>query len=162
MLVTPDTQQTWNVMRRKGLTRRLKVLLTILAIVGWVAAYVALPRMSPYDGPFDARPFEFEANSLPFVSKSELRVLGSTVFVLESRENLGPDPGTVFILRNTDGDILWTRLGAPELGVIHLQESSAQWFVPGGWRISMKPEYTGGGELYVSPWGGFRFFFHRW
>ena len=149
-------------MRRKGLVTRLKVLIIALLVSGWVAAYIALPRLSPYDGPFDAKPFEFEANSLPFISKSKLKILGFTVFVLESRANLGPDPGTVFILRNTKGRILWTRLGAPELGIIRLQDSSARWFTPGGWRVSMKPEYTGGGELYISPWGGFRFFFHRW
>jgi len=149
-------------MRRKGFGKRLKVFIAILLVAGWVAAYVTLPRLSPYDGPFDAKPFAFEANSLPFVSKSKLKILGFTVFILESRANLGPDPGTVFILRNKEGRILWTRLGAPELGIIRLQDSSARWFMPGGWKINMKPEYTGGGELYVSPWGSFRFFFHRW
>ncbi len=149
-------------MRRRGLRKRVKILITGLLVSGWIGAYVVLPRLSAFDGPFDAKPFEFEANSLPFISKSELRILGFTAFVLESRENLGPDPGTVFILKSRNGKILWTRLGAPELGIIRLQESSAHWFLPGGWRVNMKPEYTGGGELYVSPWGGFRFFFHRW
>jgi hypothetical protein len=149
-------------MRSKGLRKSVKLLITGLVITGWIAAYAALPRLSAYDGPFEAKPFGFEANSLPFISRSKLKLLGITIFVLESRENLGPDPGTVFILRNRNDKILWTRLAAPELGVIRLQESSAHWFLPGGWRVTMKPEYTGGGELYVSPWGGFRFFFHRW
>ncbi len=84
------------------------------------------------------------------------------MFVLESRENLGAAPGTVFVLRNTSGRILWTRLGAPELGIIRLEEKSAHWFIPGGWVVRLKPEYTGDGEMYVSPLGEFRFFFHRW
>ncbi len=58
--------------------------------------------------------------------------------------------------------IRWTRLGAPELGLIRLEDTSARWFIPGGWVVRMKPEYVGGGELYVSPLGGFRFFYHRW
>ncbi len=90
-------------MRRKGLRARSKYLITGLLIAGWMAVYFVLPRLSPFDGPFDAKPFGFEANSLPFISKTELKVFGYTLFVLESRENLGPDPGTVFILRNRDG-----------------------------------------------------------
>jgi len=149
-------------MRRKGLRRRVKVLIAALLVAGWVAAYVLMPRLSGYDGPFDAEPFPFDATSLPFLSKTKLRILGFTMFVLESRENLGPDPGTVFILRNRDGSIRWVRVGAPEIGLIRLEDSDAHWFLPGGWMISMKPEYTGFGRMYVSPWGGFRFFFHRW
>lgn len=133
-----------------------------LLIAGWIAAYVALPRLSPYDGPFDAQPFGFDSRELPFISKTELEFLGYTVFVLESRENLGAAPGTVFVLKNRDGSIRWTRVGAPELGHIRLEEASAHWFLPGGWVIRMKPEYTGNGEIYVSPTGEFRFFFHRW
>ena len=105
---------------------------------------------------------QFFKESLPFLSKTQLKILGVTVFVLESRENLGPSPGTVFILRNRDGSIRWTRLGAPEIGLIRLEDTSARWFLPGGWVVRMKPEYTGGGELYISPLGGFRFFYHRW
>ena len=96
------------------------------------------------------------------MAKTELKIFGFTQYVLESRENLGPDPGTVFVLRDKDGTIRWTRLGPPELGLIHLESSSARWFIPGGWAVGMKPEYTGSGEIYVSPWGNFRFFFHRW
>jgi len=139
-----------------------KYLFTSLLIVGWVAAYIALPLLSRYDGPFDAKPFGFEVSGLPFISRTDLKVFGMTVFVLESRENLGPAPGTVFVLRNTSGKILWTRLGAPELGIIRLEEKSARWFIPGGWVVRLKPEYTGNGEMYVSPLGEFRFFFHRW
>jgi len=139
-----------------------KYLFTSLLIVGWVAAYIALPLLSRYDGPFDAKPFGFEVSGLPFISRTDLKVFGMTVFVLGSRENLGPAPGTVFVLRNTSGKILWTRLGAPELGIIRLEEKSAHWFIPGGWVVRLKPEYTGNGEMYVSPLGEFRFFFHRW
>ncbi|MGH8035449.1 MAG: hypothetical protein ACREO9_09500 [Lysobacterales bacterium] len=133
-----------------------------LLIAGWIGAYVALPRMSPLDGPFSAEPFNFDASGLPFISKTELKIFGFKVFVLESRENLGAAPGTVFLLKNSDGTIRWTRLSAPELGFIRLEEASARWFLPGGWVIHMKPEYTGSGEMYVSPFGNFRFFFHRW
>jgi hypothetical protein len=133
-----------------------------LLIAGWIAAYIVLPRLSDYDGPFNAEPFGFDSRDLPFISKTELEFLGMTVFVLESRENLGAAPGTVFVLKNRDGSVRWTRVGAPELGYIRLEEASARWFPPGGWVIRMKPEYTGSGEIYVSPWGEFRFFFHNW
>lgn len=133
-----------------------------LLLAGWIAAYIALPRLSSLDGPFNAEPFGFDSSGLPIISKTELEFLGITVFVLESRENLGAAPGTVFVLKNRDGTIRWTRVGAPELGHIRLEETSARWFLPGGWVIRMKPEYTGSGELYVSPLGEFRFFFHRW
>jgi len=149
-------------MRTKRRGNGLSYLFFGLLIVAWVAAYVALPRTSKLDGPFNAEPFGFEAEGLPFMSKTDLKFAGITVFVLESRENQGPAPGTVFILRNPDGSIRWTRLGAPELGRIRLEEKSARWFGPGGWVVAMKPEYTGSGELYVSPLGNFRFFYHRW
>ena len=70
------------------------------------------------------------------MSKTDLKFIGFTVFVLESRENQGPMPGTVFILRNKDGSIRWTRLGAPELGRIRLENKSVRWFLPGGWVVN--------------------------
>ena len=146
--------------KRKG--NGLNYLLIGLVLAGWVAAYHFLPRNSKLDGPFYAEPFGFQAEGLPFMSRTDLKFMGMTVFVLESRENQGPAPGTVFVLRNRDGDIIWTRLGAPELGRIRLEEKSARWFLPGGWVVAMKPEYTGSGEMYVSPLGNFRFFYHRW
>ena len=149
-------------MRPHRKNNRQNYLLLALLIVVWIAAYIALPRTSKLDGPFDTKPFGFEAEGLPFMSKTDLKFMGMTVFVLESRENLGPAPGTVFILRNKDGSIRWTRLGAPELGRIRLENKSARWFIPGGWVVDMKPEYTGSGELYISPLGNFRFFYHRW
>jgi len=149
-------------MRRQRIGDRFKYLVVGLLLAGWAAAYFALPRLSPLDGPFNAEPFGFEANSLPFMSKTDLNIFWVTVFVLESRENLGPAPGTVFVLKSKSGKIRWTRLAAPELGRIRLERKSARWFIPGGWVISMKPEYTSSGELYVSPLGEFRFFFHRW
>jgi len=149
-------------MRTKRRGNGLNYLLFGLIILVWAAAYLTLPRASKLDGPFDAEPFGFEAEGLPFMSKTELKLMGMTVFVLEARENQGPAPGTVFILRNSDGSIRWTRLGAPELGRIRLEKKSARWFLPGGWVVDMKPEYTGAGELYISPLGNFRFFYHRW
>lgn len=156
------THETWNVMRRKGFGNGFKYLVTGLIIAVWATAYVAMPRLSPLHGPFDAEPFGFESNGLPLMSESELKILGITVFVLEVRQNLGPAPGTVFVLKDRAGKIRWTRLGAPELGRIRLEEEAARWFLPGGWVVRMKPEYTGSGEMYVSPLGNFRFFFHRW
>jgi hypothetical protein len=149
-------------MRRKGKVNTTNFVIIGILIAAWLSAYMVLPRLSPYDGPFNAKSFGFDAGSLPFISKAELKIFGSAVFILESRENLGPDPGTVFVLKNQSGRILWTRLGAPELGRIRLTEKSARWFIPGGWVVKMKPEYTGAGDMYISPLGKFRFFFHRW
>ena len=149
-------------MRRRWKEDVVTYLVIGLLLAGWAIAYTVLPRLSPYDGPFHAEPFGFETNSLPFLSRTELQAFGITVFVLESRENQGPAPGTVFVLKNRAGEVRWTRLGAPELGLIRLEKKSARWFTPGGWVVSMKPEHTGNGEMYVSPWGEFRFFFHRW
>ena len=79
-------------MRRIG--SGFKYLFTSVLIVGWVGAYIALPLLSRYDGPFDAQPFGFAVSGLPFISRTDLKVLGITVFVLESRENLaGPGHG---------------------------------------------------------------------
>jgi hypothetical protein len=149
-------------MRPKSRKRDFKYLYLSLLALAWLLAYLVMPRNSPYDGPFDAEPFEFDVTGLPVMSTTELQVLGYTLFELEARENMGPDPGTVFVLKNRDGYIRWTRLGAPELGRIQLEQKSARWFVPGGWVVAMKPEYTGSGEIYISPLGNFRFFFHRW
>lgn len=149
-------------MRLKGRKREIKFLFAVLLVAAWAAAYVLMPRLTALDGPFEAEPFGFEPTGLPVMSETELRLFGVTLFVLEARENLGPAPGTVFVLKNRDGKIRWTRLGAPELGRIRLEERAAHWFPPGGWVVNMKPEYTGSGRIYVSPLGNFRFFFHRW
>jgi len=160
MLGVLPGHQTGNVMRRN--TFSFRYLFTGLLIIGWVSAYLALPYKTRLAGPFDAEPFGFVVSGLPLISKTKLRLLGFTMYVLESHENVGPAPGTVFVLKDTFGNIKWTRLGAPELGIIRLEEKSARWFLPGGWVIRLKPEYTGSGEMYVSPFGEFRFFFHRW
>lgn len=149
-------------MRRRGLDAWQKWVIAGLAIAAWAAAYHGMPYLSGLDGPFETEPFGFEPAGLPVLSETELKVLGVTAFVLEARQNLGPAPGTVFVLRNRDGSVRWTRLGAPELGRIRLEASDARWFPPGGWVVRIKPEYTGSGEIYVSPLGSFRFFFHAW
>ncbi|MEJ8566299.1 hypothetical protein [Elongatibacter sediminis] len=140
----------------------MKLLLLVLLLGCWVAAYFWLPHRTSLEGPFEAEPFGFDPIGLPVMSQTDLKILGVTFFVLEARQNLGPAPGTVFVLRGRDGKVRWSRLGAPELGRIELERRSARWFAPGGWVIDMKPEYTGQGEIYVSPLGNFRFFFHRW
>jgi hypothetical protein len=149
-------------MRRRKWGSRSQVVFFTLLLMGWVAAYVGLPRTGSYDGPFNAEPFSFQSGGLPFISKVELEILGFSRYTLESRENLGAAPGTVFVLKDSNGGTKWTRLGAPELGRIHLESGSAKWFTPGGWVIRLKPEHTGGGVMYVSPLGEFRFFFHSW
>lgn len=149
-------------MRARRRLKEFKYPGMVLLLAVWGLAYVALPYRTRLDGPFDAEPFGFESNGLPLLSEVELELLGFPVFVLEARENLGPAPGTVFVLKDTNGRIRWTRLGAPELGRIRLGHGAARWFLPGGWVVDMKPEYTGSGEIYVSPLGNFRFFFHRW
>jgi hypothetical protein len=101
-------------MRKNGLSTEINYLFLGLLIAAWAAAYFALPRLSPYDGPFEAEPFAFQTDGLPLLSKTELKALGMAVFVLESRENLGPAPGTVFVLKRSSGKILWARLGAPD------------------------------------------------
>lgn len=148
-------------MRRKGTSSRFNLLLAGL-LLGWVVGYSVLPGNSGGDGPFYTEAFEFDSEGLPFISKVNLEFLGVTVFVLESRENLGPAPGTVFVLKSRSGKIRWARVGPADIGRIRLEHGSAHWFLPGGWVIQIKPEYTGFGELYVSPLGNFRFFYHRW
>ena len=149
-------------MRERKLGRKFNIFISALLFIVWAVAYFGLPHMSKLDGPFDAEPFGFDSNGIPLLSRVELKWFGTTRYILESRENHGPAPGSVFVLKNPNGTIRWTRLGAPELGAIRLNKSSVKWFTPGGWVVSMKPEYTGAGEMYISPFGNFRFFFHRW
>ncbi len=150
------------IVMRTSHKNRIRVLAGTLLVVAWLAAYQLLPYLSPLDGPFDARPFGFDHAGLPTLSEVELKVLGVTAYVLEARQNQGAAPGTVFVLRDRDGSILWSRLGANELGLIRFERHAARWFPPGGWVVDIKPEYTGAGEIYISPLGQFRFFFHRW
>lgn len=149
-------------MRRKGGSYRLNVLIISLLLAGWFAAYWLMPADSPGDGPFYTEAFEFDSEGLPFISKVDLQVLGFTLFVLESRANFGPAPGTVFVLKSRSGKIRWTRVGPPDIGHIRLEHDSSRWFPPGGWVVQIKPEYTGFGEMYISPLGNFRFFYHKW
>lgn len=149
-------------MRRKGTTTSLNFLIIGLLVVAWLAAYILLPVNSEGDGPFYTQAFEFDSEGLPLISKVDLEMLGIPLFVLESRENLGPAPGTVFVLKSTSGEIRWTRVGPPDIGRIRLEQGSAKWFLPGGWVVAIKPEYTGFGEMYISPLGNFRFFYHTW
>ncbi len=149
-------------MRRKGVSNRFNVLIAGLLLVGWIAAYFLLPGDAAGDGPFYTEAFEFDSEGLPLISKVDLEFLGMPLFILESRENLGPAPGTVFVLKTRSGRIRWTRVGPPDIGRIRLEKHSARWFIPGGWVVEIKPEYTGFGKLYISPLGNFRFFYHRW
>ena len=149
-------------MRRRGASSKLNILLVCLLLAGWVAAYTLMPGNTDMDGPYSTEAFEFNTEGLPFISKVDLEFLGFTLFELESRENLGPAPGTVFVLKSRSGKIRWTRVGPPDIGRIRLEKGYAKWFLPGGWVVQIKPEYTGYGEMYVSPLGNFRFFYHNW
>jgi len=92
----------------------------------------------------------------------EIGLFGATLFVLEARATPGPDPRTVFVLTNPDGSVRWVKVTSAEFGRIRLVEGSPRWFAPGGWVVRVTPERTESGELYFSPFGGFRFFYHSW
>ena len=47
-----------------------------------------------------------------------------------------------------------------ELGAVELRNGFRTWY--GGWRIAIKPANQEGGNLYLTPFGGFRFFNHSW
>ncbi len=133
------------------------LLLSVLAV-----AYLLWPRFSFDDGPFFAEPFAGNPAELFALSSVDLKILGTTLFVLESRATQAPDSRTVFVLKNSSESIRWAKMTSVEFGRIQLVDLSPQWFVPGGWIVTIRPERTESGELYLSPFGEFRFFFHSW
>lgn len=90
----------------------------------------------------------------------ELRLFEKPVFVLETRISEENPPRTVFILKDGNGVARWIKAAAAEFGRIRL--GGQQWFIPGGWIIWIQPEGHESGEFYLSPFGGFRFFFLGW
>jgi hypothetical protein len=128
----------------------------------WAATYFLWPRFSFDDGPFFAEPFAANLASLSALSSADLTLFGGTLFVLETRATRDPDPRTVFLLKNPDGRVRWARVTAAEFGRIQLVDRPPRWFVPGGWVVTISPERTESGQLYLSPIGEFRFFFHSW
>lgn len=111
---------------------------------------------------FFAEPFEADIRELQTLSSANLTVFGMTAFVLETRITEDYVPKTVFVMRHRNGVVSWARATSTEFGRIHLLAGSERWFLPGGWVVGIKPEGTETGELYISPIGGFRFFFHSW
>jgi hypothetical protein len=134
----------------------------LLLLSVWSVAYFLWPRFSFDDGPFFAEPFAADVAGLSALSSANLRLLGATLFVLETRVTRDPDPRTVFLLKNSTGSIRWAKVTSVEFGRIQLIDRPPRWFVPGGWVVAIKPERTEVGELYLSPFGQFRFFFHSW
>ncbi len=147
-------------MIRKKKKNLRRLLWFCLAFVIWATAYFVWPRNSFDDGPFYSEPFASDTRDLPVLSSARLSLFGMRIYTLESRVNLAAKPGTVLVLKDRSGEIRWAKLAAEHFGPIHLAEFSARWFLPGGWVIGIKPERTESGVLYISPLGGFRFFFH--
>lgn len=134
----------------------------LLLLTAWSLAYFLWPRFSFDDGPFFAEPFAADVDGLSALSSTDLRLLGITLFVLETRTTPDPEPRTVFLLRNSTGSVRWAKASSVEFGRIYLSDRSPRWFLPGGWIVGIKPERTESGQLYISPLGQFRFFFHSW
>jgi hypothetical protein len=142
--------------------RRILLIGSVLLVSVWAVVYFLWPRFSFDDGPFFAEPFAADLAGLPVLSSVDLSLLGATLFVLETRATPAPDPRTVFVLKNPSGSVRWARATSADFGRIHVVDRAPCWFVAGGWVVTIKPERTESGELYLSPFGGFRFFFHSW
>lgn len=141
-----------------------RILLTgiSLFVVTWTAAYFLWPKFSFDDGPFFAEPFTANLGVLSPVSSIDLSLLGVTLFVLETRATRDPDPRTVFILRNASNNVRWAKVTSADFGRIEIIDRPTRWYIAGGWIVAIKPEKTEGGRLYLSPFGGFRFFLLSW
>lgn len=138
--------------------------LSLAASAVWGFAYFAWPCWSFDDGPFFAEPFRESVGGLPVLSSTKLCFWETTVFVLETR--LAHDGSgktrTVFVLKDGGGQVRWAEAASADFERIRLVDQRGQWFPPGGWRVAIWPEGTESGELYLSPFGAFRFFFHSW
>lgn len=143
--------------------RRWTVLVIVPFLLVWSLAYALWPRVTFDDGPFFAEPFTAEVSGLTPLSSTNLMLLGATRFILETHAEGDPDaPGTVFLLKDPTGKVLWAKVTSNDFGRIHLGDRPPRWFLPGGWVVPLQPESTEGGALYLSPFGNFRFFFHSW
>lgn len=134
----------------------------LMLLLAWFAAYLLWPKFSFDDGPFFAESFAADVAGLSVLSSVELRLFGVALFVLETRATRDVEPRTVFVLKNSTGSVRWAKVTAAEFGRIQLIDRPPRWFVPGGWIVVIKPERTESGELYLSAFGKFRFFFHSW
>jgi hypothetical protein len=149
---------------RLAASRRVKrlALLGFVLLAVWIAAYVFTPRLSFANGPFYAEDFAGDAARLVPGSRAPLTLLGRTLFVLETRHTPEERPRSVFVLTSPDGRIAWARTPIMDFGPIELVPDSARWNAAGGWIVGIKPAYHAPGDLYLSPLGGLRYFFHGW
>lgn len=134
--------------------------LSVLGFIFWSFAYFVWPRWSFDDGPFFAAPFGETVSGLPVLSSTGLRLFEKPVFVLEARISEENPPRTVFVLKGGDGVVRWIKAAATEFGRIRF--GGQQWFIPEGWIVWIQPEGHESGELYLSPFGGFRCFLLGW
>lgn len=145
---------------RRG--RLVGVVAVALVALAWFAAYSLWPRFSFDDGPYTAELYTGDLTALLPVSSTELKLVGNTIFVLETWATAEEVPRAVIVLKGARGHVQWARVASSDFGPIRITERGPRWYVPGGWVVPIKPERTEAGELYLSPWGEFRFLLHSW
>lgn len=139
----------------------------LLSIFG-VFLYKFQPHFFNFDdGPYYAKAFPGEIDTLPLQSRIRLTRLGKIIYMLESR--LLTKQESVIILRKPNGEIIWknipikVELGQKRvLGTIKLNQRYTRLRFDGGWEVNIKPSHQESGTLYISPFGNFRFFYHSW
>ncbi len=141
----------------------LSVLLVVVAVLA-LTYYVIEPWAVTFvdDGPYFSTEYSQPIDDLPVASHLELRRFGRLVYIIESR-TLPGGLESVLVLRDSRGLLKWARLPVKpdgELGAVELRNGFRTWY--GGWRIAIKPANQEGGNLYLTPFGGFRFFNHSW
>ena len=129
--------------------------------VGW---YLAEPWAVTFvdDGPYYSEDFLSPIDKLPVHSSVQLRRFGALAFTLQSRLLPGKEQ-SVLVLWDSSGHQLWAKLPVKpdgELGSLRLRDPRLTW--NGGWRVRIIPSNQEAGNLYLGPFGGFRFFNHSW
>lgn len=143
--------------------RGISVFVIVLALVA--AAYYAVEPWAVTfvdDGPYYSREYTESITDRPVRSRLVLERFGRPAYSIESR-SLPAGDASVLVLRATDGAVAWARLPVKpdgELGAIELVGVRGTWY--GGWRITIRPDNQEIGQLYLSPFGKFRFFNHSW
>ena len=145
---------------------RPKALSVIIVAAGFMAVgyYTIEPWAVTFvdDGPYYSTDFSGSVEEMPVQSRVELRRFGRLVYNLESR-SLAAGDESILVLRNSSGSVKWARIPVKpdgELGTLELRRANLTWY--GGWRIGISPENQESGHLYISSFGGFRFFNHSW
>jgi hypothetical protein len=117
------------------------------------------------DGPYYSKAFEGKIDQLPFHSSGELQRFGKTSYIIESYLLVEKQKKCVLVLRRPNGIIIWKKIPIKHdgaLGPLKISQKYTHSTWHGGWGISIKPEFQESGKLYLSPLGGFRFFYHSW